>query len=42
MIYVDDQDVAEAGIAFTAIGVVTADSASVESILSWPTGCNGV
>src|SRR5438105_9111865 len=28
-------DVAEAGIAFTAIGVVTADPASVESVLAW-------
>jgi MinD-like ATPase involved in chromosome partitioning or flagellar assembly len=28
-------DVAECGIAFTAIGVVTADPASVESVLSW-------
>jgi MinD-like ATPase involved in chromosome partitioning or flagellar assembly len=28
-------DVAEYGIAFTAIGVVTADPASVESVLSW-------
>ncbi len=28
-------DVAEFGIAFTAIGVVTADPASVESVLSW-------
>ena len=28
-------DVAEAGIVFTAIGVVTADPASVESILAW-------
>jgi MinD-like ATPase involved in chromosome partitioning or flagellar assembly len=28
-------DVAERGIAFTAIGVVTADPASVESVLSW-------
>lgn len=28
-------DVAEAGIAFTAIGVVTSDPASVESVLSW-------
>jgi MinD-like ATPase involved in chromosome partitioning or flagellar assembly len=28
-------DVAESGIAFTAIGVVTADPASVESVLSW-------
>ncbi len=28
-------DVAHAGIAFTAIGVVTADPASVESILAW-------
>ena len=28
-------DVAEAGIVFTAIGVVTADPASVESVLAW-------
>ena len=28
-------DVAEAGIAFTAIGVVTSDPASVESVLAW-------
>jgi MinD-like ATPase involved in chromosome partitioning or flagellar assembly len=28
-------DVVEAGIAFTAIGVVTADPASVESVLAW-------
>lgn len=28
-------DVAEVGIAFTAIGVVTADPASVESVLAW-------
>jgi MinD-like ATPase involved in chromosome partitioning or flagellar assembly len=28
-------DVAEQGIAFTAIGIVTADPASVESVLSW-------
>src|SRR5438128_1991753 len=28
-------DVAEAGIGFTAIGVVTADPASVESVLAW-------
>jgi MinD-like ATPase involved in chromosome partitioning or flagellar assembly len=28
-------DVAESGIAFTAIGVVTADPASVESVLAW-------
>jgi MinD-like ATPase involved in chromosome partitioning or flagellar assembly len=28
-------DVAEAGIAFTAVGVVTADPASVESVLAW-------
>lgn len=28
-------DVAETGIAFTAIGVVTADPASVESVLAW-------
>ncbi len=28
-------DVADAGIAFTAIGVVTADPASVESVLAW-------
>ncbi len=28
-------DVAEAGIAFTAIGVVTSDPASVESVLGW-------
>lgn len=29
------EDVAAAGIVFTAIGLVTADSASVESVLSW-------
>ncbi|HWD98242.1 MAG TPA: hypothetical protein VG345_04380 [Bryobacteraceae bacterium] len=29
------EDVAEQGIAFTAIGVVTSDPASVESVLSW-------
>ena len=28
-------DIAEAGIAFTAIGVVTSDPASVESVLAW-------
>ena len=28
-------DVTEAGVAFTAIGVITADPASVESILAW-------
>src|SRR5580698_2372829 len=28
-------DVTEAGIAFTAVGVVTADPASVESVLAW-------
>jgi MinD-like ATPase involved in chromosome partitioning or flagellar assembly len=28
-------DVADAGISFTAVGVVTADPASVESVLSW-------
>ena len=28
-------DVAEAGIAFTAVGVVTSDPASVESVLAW-------
>jgi MinD-like ATPase involved in chromosome partitioning or flagellar assembly len=28
-------DVAESGIAFTAIGIVTADPASVESVLAW-------
>ena len=28
-------DVAEAGIVFTAVGVVTADPASVESVLAW-------
>jgi MinD-like ATPase involved in chromosome partitioning or flagellar assembly len=28
-------DIADAGIAFTAIGVVTSDPASVESVLSW-------
>ena len=28
-------DVAESGVAFTAIGVVTADPASVESVLAW-------
>ena len=28
-------DVAEAGIVFTAIGVVTSDPASVESVLAW-------
>src|SRR6202451_965006 len=28
-------DVAEAGVAFTAIGVVTSDPASVESVLNW-------
>ena len=28
-------DVLEAGIGFTAIGVVTADPASVESVLTW-------
>jgi hypothetical protein len=28
-------DVAESGIVFTAIGVVTADPASVESVLAW-------
>jgi hypothetical protein len=28
-------DVADAGIAFTAIGVVTSDPASVESVLAW-------
>jgi hypothetical protein len=28
-------NVTEAGIAFTAIGVVTADPASVESVLAW-------
>ena len=28
-------DVSEAGIVFTAIGVVTADPASVESVLAW-------
>src|ERR1700678_3948561 len=28
-------DVADAGIVFTAIGVVTADPASVESVLAW-------
>lgn len=30
-------DVVEAGIAFTAIGIVTADPASVESVLTWAT-----
>ena len=30
-------DVAEAGIAFTAVGIVTADPASVESVLTWAT-----
>jgi curved DNA-binding protein CbpA/MinD-like ATPase involved in chromosome partitioning or flagellar assembly len=30
-------DVAEAGVAFTAIGVVTSDPASVESVLHWAT-----
>jgi hypothetical protein len=29
------EDVAEQGIAFTAIGIVTSDPASVESVLSW-------
>lgn len=29
------EDVAEQGVAFTAIGIVTSDPASVESILSW-------
>jgi len=29
------QDVSEAGIVFTAIGIVTSDPASVESVLSW-------
>lgn len=29
------EDVAEQGIAFTAIGIITADPASVESVLSW-------
>jgi hypothetical protein len=28
-------DVTEAGIAFTAVGIVTADPASVESVLAW-------
>ena len=28
-------DVSDAGIVFTAIGVVTADPASVESVLAW-------
>jgi hypothetical protein len=28
-------DVAEAGIAFTAVGIVTSDPASVESVLTW-------
>jgi MinD-like ATPase involved in chromosome partitioning or flagellar assembly len=31
------EDVAEQGIAFTAIGIVTPDPASVESLLSWAT-----
>jgi hypothetical protein len=34
-------DVDEAGIAFTAIGVVTADPASVESVLAWATRLQG-
>jgi hypothetical protein len=29
------EDVAEQGIVFTAIGIITADPASVESVLSW-------
>lgn len=29
------QDVADAGIVFTAVGIVTADPASVESVLAW-------
>ena len=34
-------DVSEAGIVFTAIGVVTSDPASVESVLAWASDCNG-
>lgn len=34
-------DVAEAGIVFTAIGVVTADPASVESVLTWASRLGG-
>jgi curved DNA-binding protein CbpA/MinD-like ATPase involved in chromosome partitioning or flagellar assembly len=34
-------DVAETGVAFTAIGVVTSDPASVESILNWATALQG-
>jgi hypothetical protein len=29
------QDVADAGIVFTAVGIVTANPASVESVLAW-------
>jgi MinD-like ATPase involved in chromosome partitioning or flagellar assembly len=34
-------DMAEAGVVFTAIGVVTPDPASVESILNWSTALEG-
>jgi hypothetical protein len=35
------EDVAEQGIAFTAIGIVTSDPASVESVLSWANRLQG-
>ena len=35
------EDVAEQGIGFTAIGIVTSDPASVESVLSWAARLQG-